>query len=92
VSVRERNGRLGHDALAPARRGGRQTDALRILNLPRFIRTVPVLQHDQSRVEDLDTEAEDPAADETRYACMSRPWVAVMLWSSLCTHRDGKRR
>jgi hypothetical protein len=42
-----------------------------------FIRTVPVLQHDQSRVEDLDTEAEDHAADETRYACMSRPWVAV---------------
>jgi hypothetical protein len=44
-----------------------------------FIRTVPVLQHDQSRVEDLDTEAEDPAADETRYACMSRPWVAVTM-------------
>lgn len=40
-----------------------------------FIRTVPVLQHDQSRPEDLDTSAEDHAADEARYACMSRPWV-----------------
>lgn len=41
-----------------------------------FIRTVPLLQHDVSRVEDLDTDAEDHVADETRYACMSRPWVA----------------
>lgn len=38
-------------------------------------RTVPVLQHDQKRPEDLDTTSEDHAADETRYACMSRPWV-----------------
>jgi hypothetical protein len=42
-----------------------------------FIRTVPVLQHDPDRPEDLDTSAEDHAADEARYACMSRPWVAV---------------
>lgn len=39
------------------------------------IRTIPALQHDQDRPEDLDTTAEDHAADETRYACMSRPWV-----------------
>lgn len=38
-------------------------------------RTVPVLQHDPDKAEDLDTEAEDHAADETRYACMSRPYV-----------------
>jgi len=38
-------------------------------------RTVPVLQHDDKRPEDLDTNAEDHAADETRYACMSRPWL-----------------
>jgi len=42
-----------------------------------FIRTVPVLQHDVSRAEDLDTSAEDHVADEVRYACMSRPWVAA---------------
>jgi hypothetical protein len=40
-----------------------------------FIRTVPALPHDPSRMEDVDTDAEDHIADETRYACMSRPWV-----------------
>lgn len=39
------------------------------------IRTLPVLQHDPARAEDVDTDSEDHAADETRYACMSRPWV-----------------
>lgn len=39
------------------------------------IRTLPTLQHDDSDPEDLDTEAEDHAADETRYAVMSRPWI-----------------
>ena len=41
-----------------------------------FIRTVPVLQHDPMRQEDLDTGAEDHIADETRYACLSRPLTA----------------
>lgn len=40
-----------------------------------FIRTVPVLQHDPDRPEDVDTDGEDHAADEGRYACMSRPFV-----------------
>lgn len=40
-----------------------------------FIRTIPVLQHDPDKAEDLDTDAEDHAADEARYACMSRPLV-----------------
>ena len=39
------------------------------------IRTIPVLQHDTGRPEDLDTDGEDHAADEWRYACLSRPWV-----------------
>jgi len=39
-----------------------------------FIRTVPALQHDQTRPEDIDTDGEDHAGDEGRYACMSRPW------------------
>lgn len=41
------------------------------------IRTLPALQHDEDRPEDLDTTAEDHAADETRYACMSRPWLPM---------------
>jgi hypothetical protein len=39
------------------------------------IRTIQLLQHDDKNPEDLDTEAEDHAADETRYACNSRPVV-----------------
>lgn len=38
-----------------------------------FIRTIPLLQYDQYKVEDLDTEGEDHAADEARYFCMARP-------------------
>jgi Terminase large subunit, T4likevirus-type, N-terminal len=41
------------------------------------IRTIPTLQVDPTNAEDLDTEGEDHAADETRYACMGRPWVEV---------------
>jgi hypothetical protein len=39
------------------------------------IRTIPALQHDDARPEDIDTDGEDHAADEWRYACASRPWV-----------------
>lgn len=42
------------------------------------IRTLPALQHDPDRAEDVDTEAEDHAADEVRYACMARPWIHVV--------------
>jgi len=47
------------------------------------IRTIPLLQHDESNPEDLDSDMEDHAADEWRYACMSRPWVRVI---------DGERK
>jgi hypothetical protein len=39
------------------------------------IRTIPTLQHDETDPEDVDTEGEDHSYDETRYACMSRPWI-----------------
>jgi hypothetical protein len=39
------------------------------------IRTIPALQHDKDRPEDLDSDMEDHAADEWRYGCMSRPWI-----------------
>lgn len=39
------------------------------------IRTLPALQHDELRPEDVDTEGEDHAPDEIRYACMSRPYL-----------------
>jgi hypothetical protein len=40
-----------------------------------FIRTVPALQHDPDKPEDVDSDMEDHAPDEGRYACMSRPWI-----------------
>lgn len=42
-------------------------------NCKDFIRTIPALQYDEHKVEDLDTKAEDHAADEFRYLCMNRP-------------------
>lgn len=42
---------------------------------PHLIRTLPALQHDDHRPEDVDTDGEDHAGDELRYACMSRPYV-----------------
>ena len=42
------------------------------------IRTIPALQHDPSKAEDVHTESEDHAADEWRYACMSRPFSPVI--------------
>jgi hypothetical protein len=39
------------------------------------IRTISVLQHDPERAEDLDTNSEDHAADDVRYACLSRSWL-----------------
>lgn len=43
------------------------------------IRTLPALQHDEDNPEDIDTDGEDHAADEIRYACMSRPYVRPRL-------------
>ena len=39
------------------------------------IRTLPLLQHDSSNIEDLDTDMEDHAGDMVRYICMTRPVV-----------------
>jgi len=41
-----------------------------------FIRTFPALQHDEDRPEDVNSDGEDHCGDQTRYACMSRPWTA----------------
>jgi hypothetical protein len=41
------------------------------------IRTLPMMQHSETNPEDLDTDSEDHAVDEVRYACMSRPFHAA---------------
>lgn len=42
-------------------------------NCKAFIRTIPALQYDDHKIEDLDTDGEDHVADEARYFLMSRP-------------------
>jgi hypothetical protein len=34
-----------------------------------------MMQHDAHQPEDLDTDGEDHAVDDVRYACLSRPFV-----------------
>ncbi len=43
------------------------------------IRTIPALEHARHMPEDIDARGEDHAADEWRYACMSRPYVRQQL-------------
>ncbi len=46
-------------------------------NQPHAIRIVQAVQHDETKPEDIDTDSEDHAVDEIRYACMSRPRAAM---------------
>ena len=50
-----------------------------------LIRTLPALQHDLDRPEDVDTEGEDHAPDALRYGCMARPYVRKVP-----THERGR--
>lgn len=66
----------GWDQLRARLRGDGERPGLVMFSTCRdTIRTLPALQHDEARLEDVDTESEDHAADETRYACMSRPYL-----------------
>ena len=40
-----------------------------------LLRTLPMMQHDPDRPEDIDTTAEDHAVDALRYGCMARPYA-----------------
>lgn len=74
------NGAMGGwDALRSRLKGEDGRPMLYVFDTCRdFIRTLPALQHDPARAEDVDTTAEDHSADETRYACLSRPWLPAM--------------
>jgi hypothetical protein len=56
-----------------------------------FIRTVPALQHDPDRPEDVDSDMEDHAPDDGRYACMSRPWIRPKKDDEKSTNMSGYR-
>ena len=56
------------------------------------IRTIPALQHDKNRPEDVDTDGEDHAGDEWRYACNSRPLPRKAKTSKPSSRTDYRRR
>jgi hypothetical protein len=60
------------------RRQGKGVSTSRKSTCVDSIRTIPFLQHDPDKPEDLMTDSEDHAADEWRYACMSRPYVKTV--------------
>jgi hypothetical protein len=46
------------------------------------IRTIPSMQRDIHKAEDVDTDCEDHCGDQTRYVCMARPWVRKKVGES----------
>ena len=86
-----RNGALGGwDQMRKRIIGDGTTPMLFVFDTCRdFIRTVPVLQHDPDRPEDLDTNSEDHVADEARYACMSRPLLSPVANEDRVTRDYG---
>jgi hypothetical protein len=74
--VAQRGAMGGWDQMRARMKGDGERPMLYVFSTCRdFIRTVPLLQHDADRPEDLDTDAEDHVADEARYGCMSRPYL-----------------
>ena len=44
-----------------------------------LVRTLPALQHDTVKPEDVDTEGDDHCGDTLRYGCMSRPYTPPVV-------------
>lgn len=53
-----------------------------------FIRTIPLLQYDKVKPEDVDTDGEDHQADEMRYVCMARPISPVKTFTRMARIYD----
>lgn len=73
----DRRRKAGWDALRHALKGDGDMPLLYFLDqCTDTVRTLPVLPHDEHDDEDIDTDSEDHAGDETRYAVMSRPQLS----------------
>ena len=66
----------GFDQMRQRLRGNADGDPMFLIfdHCKALIRTLPMMQHDISNTEDMDTDGEDHAVDDARYACMSRPF------------------
>ena len=83
----------GWDQLRARLKGDGENPALYVFSTcVDLIRTLPSMQHDADRPEDLDSDGEDHAADEARYACMSRPYTAPLPPSATDPDPDKYRR
>lgn len=71
-----RNGMMGGWDQVRARLKGEEGRSMIYFmeNCTEAIRTLPAVQHDEDNPEDVNTDGEDHAPDEIRYACMSRPY------------------
>ncbi len=76
-----RNGAMGGwDQVRARLKGDGQRPGLYVFSTcVHLIRTLPALQHDQDRPEDVDSDGEDHAPDALRYACMARPYVRQVV-------------
>lgn len=82
----------GWDQLRSRLKGDGETPAIYFFSTcVDTIRTLPALQHDEDRPEDVDSDGEDHAPDEIRYACLSRPYTAP-LPAELVPERDKYAR
>jgi hypothetical protein len=71
----DNNRKAGHNQIRQRLVGANGVPMFYVLDCcANTVRTFPIQQHEDENSEDLDTEAEDHAIDETRYALMSRPW------------------
>ena len=83
----------GWDQLRSRLKGDGEVPALFFFDTcTEIIRTLPAMQHDDGRPEDIDTDAEDHAVDELRYACMSRPYSAPLPIDPDAPEPDRYRR
>lgn len=75
-----RNGAQGGwDQLRARLKGDGEKPALYVFSTcTDLIRTLPAMQHDQNRPEDLDSDGEDHGVDEVRYGVLSRPYTAPL--------------
>lgn len=56
-----------------------------------LLRTLPIMQYDPSKPEDLDSDLEDHAVDTLRYVCMSRPIVVNIAQAPLTLGEQWQR-
>lgn len=75
-----RNGAMGGwDQVRARLKGDGEKPAIFIFNTCRdLIRTLPAVQHDEGRPEDMSTDGDDHCCDSLRYGVTSRPYMAPL--------------